>query len=63
MLEAGVKAPDFRLQDKDVNLVSLSDFKIKKVVYISTLRIVLQGVLSKHVHLEIILIVLNQKIW
>lgn len=32
MLEAGVKAPDFRLQDKDGNLVSLSDFKNKKVV-------------------------------
>ena len=32
MLEAGVKAPEFKLQDKDGNLVSLSDFKNKKVV-------------------------------
>ncbi|MGL5694033.1 MAG: thioredoxin-dependent thiol peroxidase [Peptostreptococcaceae bacterium] len=32
MLEAGVKAPDFKLQDKDGNLVSLSDFKNRKVV-------------------------------
>ncbi|CEP91471.1 thiol peroxidase [[Clostridium] sordellii] len=32
MLEIGVKAPEFKLQDKDGNLVSLSDFKNKKVV-------------------------------
>lgn len=32
MLEAGTKAPDFTLEDKDGNLVSLSDFKGKKVV-------------------------------
>lgn len=32
MLEVGVKAPEFKLQDKDGNLVSLSDFKNKKVV-------------------------------
>ena len=32
MLEAGVKAPDFTLQDKDGNTVSLSDFKGQKVV-------------------------------
>ena len=32
MLEAGVKAPEFKLQDKDGNLVSLSDFKNKKIV-------------------------------
>ena len=32
MLEAGTKAPDFKLEDKDGNLVSLSDFKNKKVV-------------------------------
>lgn len=32
MLEVGVKAPNFRLQDKDGNEVSLSDFKNKKVV-------------------------------
>ena len=32
MLEVGVKAPEFQLQDKDGNLVSLSDFKNKKVV-------------------------------
>lgn len=32
MLEAGVKAPDFKLQDKDGNTVSLSDFKNRKVV-------------------------------
>lgn len=32
MLEAGVKAPNFKLQDKDGNEVSLSDFKNKKVV-------------------------------
>ena len=31
MLEAGVKAPEFKLQDKDGNLVSLSDFKNKKI--------------------------------
>ena len=32
MLEVGVKAPEFKLQDKDGNFVSLSDFKNKKVV-------------------------------
>lgn len=32
MLEAGIKAPDFTLEDKDGNQVSLSDFKGKKVV-------------------------------
>ena len=32
MLEAGVKAPEFNLQDKDGSLVSLSDFKNKKIV-------------------------------
>ena len=32
MLEAGMKAPDFALNDKDGNKVSLSDFLGKKVV-------------------------------
>ena len=32
MLEVGMKAPDFKLFDKDENTVSLSDFKGKKVV-------------------------------
>lgn len=32
MLEVGMKAPDFTLQDKDGNQVSLSDFAGKKVV-------------------------------
>lgn len=32
MLEAGMKAPDFTLPDKDGNQISLSDFKGKKVV-------------------------------
>lgn len=32
MLEAGMKAPDFTLPDKDGNLVSLSDFRGRKVV-------------------------------
>ena len=32
MLEVGAKAPDFTLQDKDGNNVSLSDFRGKKVV-------------------------------
>lgn len=32
MLGAGIKAPEFKLQDKDGNLVNLSDFKNKKVV-------------------------------
>ena len=32
MLEKGMKAPDFTLADKDGNMVSLSDFKGKKVV-------------------------------
>ena len=32
MLEAGVKAPNFKLFDKDENMVSLEDFKGKKVV-------------------------------
>ena len=31
MLEAGMKAPDFTLEDKDGNLVSLHDFAGKKV--------------------------------
>lgn len=32
MLEKGVKAPDFTLSDKDGNLVSLGDYKGKRVV-------------------------------
>ena len=32
MLEVGMKAPDFTLQDKNGNLVSLSDFQGRKVV-------------------------------
>ena len=32
MLEAGVKAPEFSMQDKDGNIVSLKDFLGKKVV-------------------------------
>ena len=32
MLEIGMKAPDFTLQDKNGNSVSLSDFRGKKVV-------------------------------
>ena len=32
MLEPGTKAPDFTLQDKDGNEVSLSDFKGQKIV-------------------------------
>ena len=32
MLEAGVKAPDFTLPDKDGNMITLSDFRGKKVV-------------------------------
>lgn len=32
MLEIGMKAPDFTLQDKDGNQVALSDFSGKKVV-------------------------------
>lgn len=32
MLETGMKAPDFTLNDKDGNPVSLSDYKGKKVV-------------------------------
>ena len=32
MLEKGMKAPDFTLQDKDGNMVSLSDFAGRKVV-------------------------------
>ena len=32
MLEVGMKAPDFTLQDKEGNNVSLSDFKGQKVV-------------------------------
>lgn len=32
MLTSGIKAPDFTLQDKDGNNVSLSDFRGKKVI-------------------------------
>ena len=32
MLETGIKAPDFTLNDKDGNMVSLSDFAGKKVI-------------------------------
>ncbi len=32
MLEVGMKAPDFNLQDKDGNQIALSDFAGKKVV-------------------------------
>ena len=32
MLEIGIKAPDFTLNDKDGNAVSLSDFSGKKIV-------------------------------
>ena len=32
MLEAGIKAPDFTLPDKDGNMITLSNYKGKKVV-------------------------------
>ena len=32
MLEAGIKAPDFTLPDKEGNMITLSDYKGKKVV-------------------------------
>ena len=32
MLEAGVKAPNFTLRDKDGKEITLSDFRVKKVV-------------------------------
>ena len=32
MIEVGMQAPDFSLPDKDGNIVSLSDFKGKKIV-------------------------------
>ena len=32
MLDAGIQAPDFSLPDKDGNIITLSDFKGKKVV-------------------------------
>ena len=32
MLEVGVKAPEFKLEDKDGSTISLSDFKNKKVI-------------------------------
>ena len=32
MLEAGTKAPEFTLPDKDGNMISLADFRGKKVV-------------------------------
>ncbi len=32
MLEAGTKAPDFTLPDKDGNMISLADYKGKRVV-------------------------------
>lgn len=32
MLEAGIKAPEFTLPDKDGNMISLADFRGKKVV-------------------------------
>ncbi len=32
MLEAGTKAPDFALEDKDGNKIALSDFKGQKVI-------------------------------
>ena len=32
MLDAGMQAPDFSLPDKDGNIITLSDFKGKKVV-------------------------------
>ena len=60
MLETGTKAPDFKLEDKDGNLVSLSDFKNKKVVLDNFIQeTILLDVLSKHAHLEIIMMLLN----
>ena len=44
MLEAGVKAPEFSLQDKDGNIVSLKDFLGKKVVVYFYPRILHRGV-------------------
>ena len=47
MLEAGMKAPDFTLEDKDGNLVSLHDFAGKKVVVYFTRKILRRAVLAR----------------
>ena len=48
MLEAGMKAPDFTLEDKDGNLVSLHDFAGKKSsCIIFTRKILRRAVLAR----------------
>ena len=49
MLEAGMKAPDFTLEDKDGNLVSLHDFAGKKVVVYFTQKILRRAVHARPV--------------
>ncbi|GIR82205.1 MAG: hypothetical protein CM15mP83_9310 [Flavobacteriaceae bacterium] len=55
MLQVGMKAPDFSVQDHDGNTVSLSDYAGKKVVIFFYPKANTLAVLSKHVICEIII--------
>ena len=55
MLQVGMKAPDFSVQDHDGNTVTLSDYAGKKVVIFFYPRPIPLVVLSKHVIYEIII--------
>lgn len=52
MLEAGIKAPDFTLNDKDGNQISLSDYLGKRWYYIFTQGIIHRDAPKRHVHLR-----------
>ena len=51
MLEAGTKAPEIVLNDKDGNEVKLSDFKGQRVVVYFIREIILRDVRVRHARL------------
>lgn len=48
-LAPGTKAPDFKVKDQDGNIVSLKDFKGKKVVIFFIRKTIPQVARKKHV--------------
>lgn len=63
MLEAGNKAPDFTLQDKDGNQVSLSQFAGKKIVLYFIQETIHRDVQDRHVDMPTIIQLIRKRVW